>query len=167
MNAPSLEQRIASALADTAVASPDLAALIQEVEQAVVSAGTIAIEATARAFDPTVVDPTARSAMQDADFLSRRLRVGWSQLKALHQQVLAQEYRAQWNQRCDEVAAKRNELAAEFAETYPKVVASLIDLFNRIKALDQEVDRVNWRRLIPKCAGWTALRRRCAKVTAR
>jgi hypothetical protein len=42
-----------------------------------------------------------------------------------------------------QVEAKRDELAEEYAATYPKFVAQVVDLFSRAEAVDREVSRIN------------------------
>ncbi len=53
------------------------------------------------------------------------------------------EYSAKWNAAYERTEAKRDALAAEFAETYPTMVASLVDLFQRMASCDHECDAVN------------------------
>jgi hypothetical protein len=42
-----------------------------------------------------------------------------------------------------QVEAKRDELAQEYAATYPRLAAQFVDLFERIEAVDKEVSRIN------------------------
>jgi hypothetical protein len=59
------------------------------------------------------------------------------------QEVQAAEYKARWEPDYQQVEAKRDELAAELASTYPKLVAQLIDLLGRVEECDREASRIN------------------------
>ena len=72
--APGLEQRIADALAGD-IAADQLAELIADTRTAITQASAAAEAARARAYDPAIVDPTARRSMEAADHLARRLRL--------------------------------------------------------------------------------------------
>ena len=56
--------------------------------------------------------------------------------------MAATEYAAQWQATYEDVEARCNALAKEFGEEYPKLVSQLCDLFERMKAADQECSRV-------------------------
>ena len=59
------------------------------------------------------------------------------------QEVGAAEYADQWSADYERVATKRDLLADEYAELYPKFVAQLVDVFSRVEALDQECSRID------------------------
>ncbi len=82
-------------------------------------------------------------AMQAAEFSRERLRTVLPRLRNRLRQVQAAEYTAQWRRDFERVEVKRDTLASEFAELYPKLVAQLIDLFRRVEAVDSECSRVN------------------------
>jgi hypothetical protein len=143
MTTPSLEEKIAAALTKDDLHSADLAALLDEVEEGIHAADEDAEEARARALDPTVLDPGARAAMQDAEFLSKRLQVALPQLQERLQEVEAEEYRARWEPEFEQIEAKRDELANKLAVVYPKCVEELCNLFIEIQKCDYEVARIN------------------------
>jgi hypothetical protein len=140
-----LEKRIASTLSDESVTSQTLGDLIPELEAAVAVADRAAEDARARALD--LVDSPdaekAEDAMKTAEFRRDRLRTALPRLKERHAAVAAAEYAACWNSDCDSVEAQRNAVAREFVEVYRNVAAQLIDLFERMEAVDKEVSRVN------------------------
>lgn len=144
MNTPSLEQKIAAALTSN-VTSSSLAALIAKTEASISRADAAVSAERERALDPTrSPDPkAAREAMQAAEFSRERLRTVLPRLRNRLRQVQAAEHSARWTLEFKRVEVKRNELASEFAELYPKLVAQLVDLFRRIEAVDTECSRVN------------------------
>ena len=76
MNQPTVEMRIAAALADNNIVSTKLAALITEAETAIVQAETTAKTEHARALDPALSPDLskARAAKEDAEFAAAQLR---------------------------------------------------------------------------------------------
>ena len=152
---PSLQQRIAEALRHKRVTSEALSAVFSEVADALVDAEQLVLDTQAKKLDPTVLDDT-RSALDAAIWRRDKLQGAVQALRTRHQQVVAQEQRAQWNVAADAVEQKRDALTEEFASTYPELVAQLIELFQRVKAMDAEVDQINGdapnsegRRLLP------------------
>jgi hypothetical protein len=139
-----LERRIAAALTSD-IPSADIAALVAETEAAISQA-----EAAAEAERETALDPLAspdaakaRTAMEDAAFTRDRLRTVLPRLQERLQQVQAAEYAARWEADFEEVEGRRNEMAQEYVATYPRLVAQLVDLFERIEAVDKEASRIN------------------------
>jgi hypothetical protein len=139
-----LEKRITAALV-SAITSADLAALIEETETAIVAADAAATAERKRALDPLVSpDPVAaRAAMEDAAFTRDRLNTVLPRLRQRLDEVAATEYAAEWEPDFEQVKARRDDLAREFAELYPTVTAQLVDLFKRIAECDREVSRIN------------------------
>jgi hypothetical protein len=88
-----LEQRSAAALADNDIASSDLAALITEVEAAVVAADEAAAKAHELALDPLLSPDAnkARAAMEQAAFTRDRLCNVLPRLQRHFNDVLSQE----------------------------------------------------------------------------
>jgi hypothetical protein len=137
-----LEQRIATALADDATSST-LSALIEEIEAVATAADAEAEQARVRVLDPTVIDAhKARIALEAATFRRDRLQAALSALVQRLQEVQAAEYAARWKSEYERVEAERDELARKYAE-YPKLVARLVDLFESAKAVDEKVSRIN------------------------
>ena len=136
-----LEKKIASALTSD-VESADIAALIAETEVAI----TQAAEAErAKALDP-IVSPDAgkaHAAVEDAAFMRDRLRTVLPRLQQRYQEVVAQEYLAQWEKDYEAVKVEHDALAAEFREVYQQAAAKLVDLLTRMTACDRECHRVN------------------------
>ena len=139
----SLEQRIAHALSSERVTSHNLDRLIVELRAAITRAENEAEQAQARSLDPTINDPDARAACDDAVYRRDRLQAALPQLQNRHQQLQQHERKVRWLGRADQVEAKRNALAAEFAEGYPDLIDKLLDLFQRVQAINAEVDRIN------------------------
>jgi len=137
-----LEQRIATALSSDTT-SDVVEKLITEVEVTAVTADAAAERAGDRALDPTVIDPATRREAEDAAFTRDRLRAALPRLQERLQQIQAAEYAARWEAEFEQVEGRRNELAQEFAATYPRFAAQLVELFSRAEAVDKEVSRVN------------------------
>ena len=137
-----LEERIATALSSD-TASDVVAILIAEVETAIVAADKAAEQARERALDPRVIDAVTRREAEDAAFNRDRLRAAMPRLQQRLQDVQAQEYAAGWQADYEQVKVKCDALAQEYAATYPKFVAQVVDLFSRAEAVDKEVSRIN------------------------
>lgn len=140
-----LERRIASALVDDTSASTDIAALILEMEEAVTAADRAAEAQRANALDLTASPDAdkAREAMLAAEFRAQRMRNALPRLRQRLTQVEKQEYTARWVSDYEQVRKGRDELAAEFNQQYPSLVAKLVDLLRRVEDCDREVSRIN------------------------
>jgi hypothetical protein len=140
-----LEHRIADALKADDIKSSDLAALIVETEIAAAAADKTAEEEREKALDP-LASPNAakaRAAMEDAAFASDRLHTVLPRLQARLADVQAAEYAARWEPDFEQVQARRDELAQEYATTYPRLLAQLVDLFSRAETVDKEISHIN------------------------
>lgn len=138
-----LDQRIGAVLA-AGTTSADLAAMIAEVDAAIVAAIETAERERIKSFDPTIVDPQkARQSRADAEFVRDRLQAALTALQRRLEELQAAEYASQWEADYEQVAARRGELAAELREVYAAVVAKLVDLFRRVETVDVEVSRIN------------------------
>jgi hypothetical protein len=145
MRPPSLESCIASSLVSDDIKSSDLAKLITETEGAIAAADKAAEEERERALDPIASrDATkARETMQAAEFTRDRLKTVLPRLQKRHNELQELEYYAAWKADFERVEAKRDALAAEYAETYPQVVGRLVDLLHRVEACDREASHIN------------------------
>jgi hypothetical protein len=65
-----------------------------------------------------------------------------SQLETRHRQVAAAERGANWEADYERVKGERDRLAVELATTYPKLVATLVDLLARGAQCEKECARV-------------------------
>jgi len=139
-----LEQRIATALSSETT-SDVVALLIAEVETAIVAADKAAEMEREKALDPLASPDAAkaRASMEDAAFTRDRLRNVLPRLQARLTELHAAEYAARWEPDFEQVQAQRDELAQQYAGLYPKLAGQLVDLFERIEAVDKEVSRVN------------------------
>jgi hypothetical protein len=139
-----LEQQIASALSSD-TKSDVIALLITEVETAIIAADKAAEAEREKALDPLASPDAAkaRAVMEEAAFVRDRLRTVLPRLQERLQQVQAAEYAARWQADFEQVEGQRDELAQEYAATYPSLVAQLVDLFSRAEAIDMDVSRVN------------------------
>jgi hypothetical protein len=144
MNAPSLEQRIATVLAADDIKSSDLAALIVETEAAAAAADEVATKTREQALDPLISpDATkARAAMEAAAFTRDRLRTVLPRLQQRFSEVRAAEEYARWVVDYEQAEAKRDAAAEELKALYPEFVTKLVDLLLRIEEVDREVRRV-------------------------
>ena len=141
----SLEQSISTALANPEIASADLVELIEEGELAVTAAEEAARTEYENALDP-IASPDAAKAKRSiwaAKFSRDRLRAFLSRLWARLDEIETAEKAARWDADYAAIEAKRDALAKEIAETYPKVTEQLCDLFRRARAVDQECSRLN------------------------
>ena len=140
-----LEQRISTALAAPEVTSTDLMELIDEAELAVTAAEETARAEYEKALDP-MVSPDAAKAKQSiwaAEFNRDRLRAFLSRLWERLAEIETAEKATRWDADHGAIEAKRDALAGEFAEMYPRLTAQLCDLFKRAKAIDEECARIN------------------------
>jgi hypothetical protein len=97
------------------------------------------------AFDP-VESPDLVKAKEAAEFATlvvKRLRTILPRLQECHQRATATERATRWRRTADAVEVKRNAADADFTELYPQIIAGLIDLFEKVKAVDKEIDKVN------------------------
>jgi hypothetical protein len=148
-----LEKRIAAALGGNDATSADLATLIADAEAAIGQADANAEAERSRALDPALSPDAraAREAMQSAEFSRDRLRTVLPRLQTRHQQAAALERLTQWRADYELLKVKRDALAVELGEVYPKVVRKLVSLFTRLKANDAELSRLHQAR--PSGAG--------------
>jgi hypothetical protein len=141
--APSLEQRIASALRDDGDATAaDLGALIGEVEVAAAAAATTATEERERALDISIDPATAHEKALVAELRRDRLHAVLPRLQQRLASALAEESALRWDARYRRVAAMAEEAAEKF-RAYPRLAAELVELMNLAAALDREASAVN------------------------
>jgi hypothetical protein len=140
-----LEQKIASALADDSITSTALAELINEVEIAIVVADKAAEEEREKALDPLASPDAAkaRAALADAEFCRDRLRTVLPRLQQRFSEARSEEEYARWVVDYEEVKTKRDALVEELREIYPAIEENLTDLLLRIETCDREAKRVN------------------------
>jgi hypothetical protein len=144
-NYESLDQRIASALADKAIASSDLANLIGEVETAIVAADKAAMDVRGKTLDPTAVIDVEKAsvAATAANLIADRLKAALPKLHTHHQQIVALEAFAAWLPRHKRVKARRDALAVKMRELYTQFVEGFVPLLMEIEQADAEVQQVN------------------------
>ena len=141
----SLEEMISAALAAPEVTSTDLMELIDEAELAVTVAEETARAEYEKALDP-IVSPDGAKAKRSiwaAEFNRDRLGAFLSRLRERLDDIETAEKAARWKADYAAIEAKRDALASEFAEMYPRLTAQLCDLFKRAKAIDEECARIN------------------------
>jgi len=139
-----LEQRIAAAFGKTS--SSDVAALIAEVENAVVVRSEAAEGARLQALNPALRPAdvaAARRQMEDAAFKRDRMQEAVRRLAERLREVRAQEEQARRRAAYDAALAERDRVAAELAEVYPPLAAKLADLAALVAANDSQIERVN------------------------
>ena len=119
--------------------------LIDEAELAVTVAEETARAEYEKALDP-IASPDAAKAKRSiwaAEFNRDRLRAFLSRLWERLDEIETAEKAARWKADYAAIEAKRDALASEFAEMYPRLTAQLCDLFKRAKAIDEECARIN------------------------
>jgi hypothetical protein len=141
--APTLDERVAAALAAPDQPSAVFADLIAKVDGAVDDADRTASEARARSVDPAIIDADAHGRAKDAEFVAQRLHNALSALQELHCEAMGREQVAAWRADADAVEAVRDKLAAEMAEKYTAATVWIVEFFQRMAACDQEVSRIN------------------------
>jgi hypothetical protein len=143
----SLEQRIATALADPELGSESLARLIAEVEEAAQQADAAAAKARSDALDPAVVIDAAKvgAEVATAELRRDRLNAALPKLREAHQQAGERDYALAWWADFEATQGELNALAAELAKVYPDCVQRLVGILERIPAMNARVDRVNLR----------------------
>ena len=119
--------------------------MIADAEKGLVDATTIATRTEQIALDPLQSPDLVKAgeAAEFATFVVRRLNNTLPRLRSKHQEVAAQERRIRWNQAADVVKGERHAMAQEFAATYSDLIATLVDLFERLRVTDTNIDRIN------------------------
>jgi hypothetical protein len=140
-----LESEIALALTAREITSAELAQLIERVTAAAVAADEEAAKESKRALDPAVLVDTqaAYAAVVNAEFKRDRLSAALPRLQHWCAKVEAGERYSRWVIDYDNVRAQRDAVAAELRGLYAPLVVKLVDLLERIEAVDAEVKRVN------------------------
>lgn len=139
-----LEKRIAAALTSHSGA-PELAALVEETEAAMLAAEETALALRERSKD-ILAAPDAAEAHQAAfvaSLVSERLTAACDRLKTKYATVLVEETNARWLAKAEQIKAEGASLAAEFSETYPEVLHKLVDLFARMRDNDKAIDQLH------------------------
>jgi hypothetical protein len=146
MSAISLEERVVAALTAD-LSSAELAKLVSETEGAINAAVENAKLERKRALDPAASpDPTAaRTAMEDAAFLVRRLKTLLPKLEERYYAKRAAEKAAQWCADCSVIERERDALAEELLG-YKAMAAQLADLMGRLGAFDAKLSELHSRR---------------------
>jgi hypothetical protein len=145
---PTIEQRIAVALAATDITSSDLSQLLGEVEAAAAAADADATKAREAALDPGVVVDTAKvgAAVATATLVRDRLQAALPRLRERHKQLRQAEAVAAWTAEAEELEARRIALMTEFRKFYPEMIERIVDHLYRMRTLDHEINHFNLRR---------------------
>lgn len=145
----SLDDRIAAAFAD-GVRSEHVAQLIVEAEAAATSAIAAAESARMRALDPThsaLEVSEARRETDEATFRRDRMQEAVRRLGERLREVKQQEVQHRRQIAYDRAKADRDRLAEELARVYPRAVAQLTELLQRVEASNREIESINARDL--------------------
>jgi hypothetical protein len=140
-----LERRIGAVLTDDYTKSSVIAALIAEIETAIVAADEHAKLEQERVFDPLASpDPkAAREAMQAAEFMQTWLRSALLRLQRRLRETQERERRAKWYAEYEALKSKRDALAAEFREVYTEFEARVVDLLIRMTANNGQISNLH------------------------
>jgi hypothetical protein len=135
----SLDEKIAQALTAEDASVETLDGLIDDAEKAAATTKEAAEVYRARAVDPRILDSSALALAIENENYHERYTNAYKQLIKKRDQAEAATALAAWNQRADAVEAARDEVEAEFADTYQTAVATLVDLFERVQAVNNAV----------------------------
>jgi hypothetical protein len=142
----SIDKKIAAALSAATHEAADLGALITEVEGVIGSVTAEMTHSSAQMLDPMNQDfEASRIRVEKAKVMLARFEVSLPKLKALHAAALAAERLAKWNADLAALQITRDALADRFRTRYCEVVGELVDIFDEMAALDQQVDELNGR----------------------
>jgi hypothetical protein len=142
----SLDEQIATLLkSPEGVPSDTIANLLKETNTAIAVAERDAHEAKAKAYDPTIIDGTARGRMEDAIYTATRLKAAVVALTAHREAAIKREEKERWLEQAAPIRQRITDLAKELVEVYPAAVTRLVDLFKRIAATDRESSALNYR----------------------
>jgi hypothetical protein len=145
---PTLEQHIVAALDNPNASAAELSELVAQTELAIVAAEETATTARAKAAD-VLAAPTPRDAHDamnaaDAAKLTKdRLNGALPKLRDKLTVALEAERHARWLAEYHKAETERDALAAEFAEVYPAIVGTLVDLFGRMQQCDRKCSEVD------------------------
>jgi len=140
-----LDDQIAAAFLPGAV-STEVVELIGNVEAAAAASGEAAQLSRSQALDPQLSAEkvaVARREMEDAAFRRDRMQVAVTKLGERLKELKAQEENERRWAAYETAKAERDELVTELKDVYPVFAARLADLMGRIRASDEEVDRIN------------------------
>lgn len=136
-----LEQRIAAALANSN--SAELAELTSETESAITLADQAVSQARESALDLATDPKTAHAAIVEAELSRDRLKTVLPKLRERLASTLQAEQHSKWLANYRQLSAERDQLDAEFAESFPRLATQLVDLFDRVSDCDLACRRVN------------------------
>ena len=140
-----LEQRCVAALSDNTLEARAIADLITETEKATSDAEVIATRMQEIALDPDASPDAAKAkeAAEFATFVAKRVNNILPRLRSAHQRVAATERATRWKRTADQVEERRDELTELFSKVYPDLINQIVDLFNKVKFTNAEVDTIN------------------------
>ena len=140
-----LEQRCVAALSDHTLEARAIGELIVEAEKATEDADVIAERMQQIACDPAQSPDLAMAveAATFAGFVAKRLRNILPRLQQAHQRVAATERATRWKRTADKVEESRDLLTEEFARVYPDLINQIVDLFDKVRFTNSEVDTIN------------------------
>jgi hypothetical protein len=152
MSATDLDGRIAGVLSRMKALPDDVAALLGEVEAALVKVGDELSRARSEAFDPmssAAVIASARGTIFECEFRHGRLVAARDALGTKHQEAVArveQERRAAAHA---DLIARRDELAARFEGVWREHAEPLASYLHEVATVDEEIGTSNRLRLGP------------------
>jgi hypothetical protein len=132
---PTLEQRGVAALADDALTSTVLAALVEETRTAIGEAEQLAAHERERAFDPALsADPlAAHAAMENAYFRVGRLKTLLPRLQRRLAEVVKSEEAVAWLAERDEFEAAHLAAMAEQGDAYDEALKTIVSFFAHVE----------------------------------
>jgi hypothetical protein len=140
-----LDERIAQLLANSDDQPSALFALyLFQIDGAIAIAEREGREALKRSVDPAILDPTARGVAHDCEHAVIRYKTARERLKVLHATAVRKETITAFNDRSKPVRDKVH--AQELATVFPEAVKTLVDLFRRCAAADQEAKQLDYNR---------------------
>jgi hypothetical protein len=139
-----LEKKITDALADGAITSANLAALISKLEAGIAQANENAERERSKALNP-LTSPDARAAretLKAAEFACERLQALLPRLKQRYQQVAGQETYNSWAAEFDQFLPRYDVAVTNLKSVYEEFEAKIVSALVEAQAVDAEAHRL-------------------------
>jgi hypothetical protein len=157
VSTPSLDHRVADALAADKHDAGTLAALIKEATSTLASIEAEQEHAAKQSLDPAVHDFAEQKQRADrAGLMASRLRNAMPRLQALLDAEVKAAKLARWNDDLDALKKIRDQIATQFRERYSACAAEIIGMFAMVADVDRQVEALNDRAY--SCGGQSRMR---------
>jgi hypothetical protein len=144
MSTPSLDHRVADALAADKHDAGTLAALIKEATSTLASIEAEQEHAAKQSLDPAVHDFAEQKQRADrAGLMASRLRNAMPRLQALLDAEVKAAKLAAWNADLDALKEIRDGVARKFRDRYAACASEIIGLFSVVADVDKQIEALN------------------------